>query len=176
MTEEQYNHYKEVRSEIQSGDLLLWSTDDTTFLSSIFTRIVRLLTVSDYSHTAIAWVLEGRAYAVDATIPKIKLTLLSECEDFYHIPIKLNLTPLTHTQLTNYIKETYLGKSYSILDGIRGYLGYTNESNDRWQCAELCHNFYEQVGIDLGNAYTPSKLIRAIIRQRDTLIRYIRHG
>lgn len=169
-------HYEAVRHQFKPGDLLVWSTDDTTWLSSIFTRVVRFLTLSDYSHTAIVWIEDNRVYAIDATIPKIKLTPLSECKDFYHIPMELHLTPSDLILLKEYIYTTYLGKAYGILDAIRGYLGYINESNDQWQCAELCHNFYKKNGIDLQDAYTPSKLIKAIFKLKSTTIRFIKHG
>lgn len=168
--------YKEIRQEIQTGDLLVWSTDDNSFLSSLLTRLVRVLTTSEYSHVAIALVDKGRVYAVEATIPKIKLTPLSQCKDFYHIPMGITTSPEQHSVLKQYIETIYLNCPYSILDCIRGYLGKTDIRNDRWQCAELCNDFYRFMGIELGDAYTPSKLVTTVIRQRGATIRYIEHG
>lgn len=168
--------YQAIRHEIQTGDLLVWSTDDNSFLSSLFTRFVRLLTISEYSHTAIALVDQGRVYAVEATMPKIKLTPLSECKGFYHIPMGITTTPEQHNVLKQYIETTYLGCSYSLLDCIRGYLGRTDTRNDRWQCAELCNDFYKFMGIDLGDNYTPSRLVNAVIKQRGASICYIEQG
>lgn len=175
MTIYQYSYYA-IRHEIKTGDLLVWSTDDSSILSAIFTRLVRLFTLSDYSHTAIAWVENKRVYAIDATIPRIKMSLLSECKDFYHIPMGITMTQEQQLELKTFIEDTYLDRRYGIMDCIRGYLGKTDMSNDSWQCAELCNHFYARVGIELGDAFTPTRLIRTIIRKFSAVIHYVEHG
>ena len=168
--------YPKVRHTLRTGDLLVWNSDDTTFLSSLLTRLVRVLTLSEYSHTAIALVHEGRVYAVEATIPKIRLTPLSTYRDFYCIPMGITEDPVQQAVMLQHIKTTYLDCRYSLFDCIRGYFGKTDTRNDRWQCAELCNHFYKFMGIDLGNAYTPSRLIRAVIKQRGATILHIEQG
>jgi hypothetical protein len=144
--------YPTIRSNIQSGDLLAWSSDNTTLSSRILTRVVRVLTASEYSHVGIALCEGGRVYVLEATIPCITLRPLSECEAFYHIPMRITWSD----HLDWYLKH-YIGKHYSLLD-----------------CAELCNNFYAQVPIELGDAYTPSHVVRSALANRYTSIMYIK--
>jgi len=161
--------YADMRPMIASGDLLAWSTDSTTIWSRLLTHLVRIFTSSEYSHVGIALRLEDRVYVLEATIPRIELRLLSECTGFYHIPMHVTWT----SELEIYLKH-YIGKSYSLLDCVRGYLGYTDVSDDRWQCAELCNDFYHQVPIDLGDAYTPSHVVREALSIQHTSMMFIK--
>ena len=62
-----------------------------------------------------------------------------------------------------------VGEEYSVLDAIRGYFGKPSDDN-KWQCVELADAFYRNYGIDVGDVYTPSTLVEAILSQRDTSI------
>lgn len=161
--------YEDMRPSIQSGDLLAWSSDGATLMSRILTFVVRIFTLSEYSHVGIALREGDRVYVLEATIPRIQLRLLSERKGFYHVPMHV----LWSQKLEDYLKH-YIGKPYGILDCIRGYLGHTDPSDDRWQCAELCNDFYRQAEIDLGENYTPSKVVREAISRRRTSIIFIK--
>jgi len=158
--------YVDMREDIESGDLLAWSTDNTSWSSSLLTMIVRFFTLSEFSHVGIAYREDGRVYVLEATIPQIQLRPLSEVKGFYHIPMRIQWD----LQLQDYLKH-FVGKPYSIIDCIRGYLGKTDVSDDRWQCAEVCNDFFRHANIELGDAYTPSKVVRESLSvRRSTLI------
>jgi hypothetical protein len=152
---------------IHSGDLLAWSNANGTRLSRLIKSIIRLLTMSEYSHVGIAFCMDNEVYVLEALEPSIKLTLLRTVPGFYHIPMNIEWQPEYSRILADYIC-----KSYSILDAIRGFFGKTDTSNDRWQCAELANDFYRRIGLDFGDAYTPGLLIKAILMQTDTTINY----
>ena len=160
--------YADQRDNIKSGDLLAWSSDNTSLSSRLLTFIVRFFTLSEFSHVGIAYREDGRLYVLEATIPKIQLRFLSERKGFYHVPMDVPWESSYELLLKHYI-----GKPYSILDCIRGYLGKTDVSDDRWQCAELCNDFYRHIGIDLQDNYTPAKVVKAAIATLHTDIRYI---
>lgn len=157
------------RTEINSGDLLVWSKDTRgRGKSSFFLNLVRLMTRSEYAHTAIAWRIDGRLFAVDATIPYVRLMPITNKDEFYHIPMNVAWDKNCEKFLLDKI-----GLSYSFLDGLRAFLGKTVQENDDWQCAELCTYFYREVGIELGEAYTPSKVVKSAMSVRDTYLRKI---
>ena len=56
-----------------------------------------------------------------------------------------------------------IGLPYSLTDAIRGLFGWTVESDDKWQCAEQCLEFYRSMGVKLKDAHTPSRLVREIM-------------
>lgn len=161
-------NYADMRENIQCGDLLAWSTDKSSLSSRILTTIVRFFTLSEFSHVGIAYREEGRVYVLEATIPVIQMRLLSEVKGFYHIPMRIQWD----LQLQEYLKH-FIGKPYSIIDCIRGYLGKTDVSDDSWQCAEVCNEFFKHAGIDLGNNYTPSKVVRAALSNRHSNLLYV---
>lgn len=160
--------YTDMRNNIQSGDLLAWSTDNASLSSKILTTLVRFFTLSEFSHVGIAYREDGRLYVLEATIPKIQLRLLSERKGFYYVPMRV----AWESSYEPFLKH-YIGKKYSILDCIRGYLGKTDISDDRWQCAELCNDFYKHIGIDLQDNYTPAKLVKAAMSRVRSSILYI---
>lgn len=161
--------YKRYRNRIQNGDLLVWSNASGSLITRILLTIVRFFTMSEYSHVGIAyWDKNDRLYVYEASIPYVHFDYLSEKNSFYWVPMNIKWKD----EYLKYMKK-HLGKDYSIIDAIRGYLGKTDISNDKWQCAELCHDFYYSVGIDLGNNYTPSKLLKRVLSQLNTSVYYL---
>lgn len=162
--------YSDMRIFLHTGDLLAWSTDRTTFWSRMLTTFVRFFTLSEFAHVGIAYRDDnGRVYVLEATIPTIQMRLLSEVKGFYHVPMQIQW----NDDLDVYLKH-YTGKPYSLMDCIRGYLGHTDPSDDKWQCAELCNDFYKHAGIDLGDNYTPSKVVMEAISVKHTGITFIK--
>jgi len=162
--------YKVVRDDIKSGDLLAWSKSPTDkVISNIFLSIVKFFTKSNYGHVGIAWRMGGRLLVVEAVIPFIHVYPVSKRESFYWIPTNIPWTP-------SYIKHLlkYLGTSYSIIDCIRAYLGDTDPSNNRWQCAELCNDYYKNIGINLGKADTPVEIVEAMLKKNGNEIYLIK--
>lgn len=157
------------RDSIKSGDLLVWSKDTRgRGKSAFFLNLVRLMTRSEFAHTAIAWNIEGRLYVVEATIPYVRIMPIRPADEFYHIPMNIDW----NINCEKFLLDK-LGLDYSFMDGIRAFLGKTVEEDDDWQCAELVNYFYKEIGIDLGNAFTPNKVVRAALKARQTYIRKV---
>jgi hypothetical protein len=144
--------------DIQSGDLLVWSKDKRSTISNVYLNVIRFATSSEYAHTAIAWRINGRLFIVEATMPNIRLIPVMVDDEFFHIPMGLEW----QNESEEYLIDK-LGLLYSLFDAMRGYLGITLENDRKYQCAELCKEFYELHGIVLGNSFTPAKLVNDIL-------------
>ncbi len=159
--------YSEYKDKIKSGDLLVWGSTSSGQQTGLLTKIIRLMTMSEYSHVGIAYVDTGRPLVFEAVIPHVRLYPLRINEPFYHIPIDVNWNDGSLNFLLSKV-----GQEYSVLDAIRGYFGKPNVDN-KWQCVELADAFYKNSGMDFGDVYTPSTLVEAVLSQRDTSITLI---
>lgn len=148
--------------DIQSGDLLVWSKDKRSTLSNVYLNVIRVATSSEYAHTAIAWRINGRLFIVEATMPNIRLIPVFADDEFYHIPMGLEWQNDSEEYLID-----KLGLLYSLMDAMRGYFGITVENDRKYQCAELCKEFYELHGYVLECGLTPAKLVKCILEKYD---------
>lgn len=146
---------------IATGDLLVWDKpngDNKAF----WLNLVRLATVSNYGHISVAVVKDDGLYHVEAVIPAIKESKIKPGSEFYVLPMSKVIDEQGDLE---FFKDK-LGKPYSVMDAIRGYLGMTVESNDHWQCAELCQEYYQAKGIDINLRFlTPTRLVKALMRK-----------
>lgn len=161
--------YRKHRQEIKSGDLLAWSTDSAVGLSAIILRVIRFFTVSEYAHVGVALRLDERLYVVEASIPHIRLKAVSETEEFYHVPMEVDWSYDKELHLRGYI-----GCNYSIFEAVKAYLGMTVREDTKWQCAEMANRFYKFTGVDFGNKYTPSNLVKEIIKVTSRPVYFVR--
>ena len=153
--------------KIQSGDLLAWSRSTGGFVERAIVALVRMATMSEYAHVGIAYVENGAVYVVEATTPVVRKIRLTEKEVFYHVPMGLELvSPVMSFRFF----DDKIGLDYSYMDAVRAFLGTRLEKDNRWQCAELANYFYQSVGVDLGNAWTPSEVVRAAMETRNTYV------
>lgn len=145
--------YKDIRSNIKSGDLIAWSQRKWDSLHNIEMQLIRIITRSEYVHVGTTWVVGERIFVIDAVMPKVRIFPLSNLLPFYLIPLN-----------SPWKKETedfaiaQVGKDYSLLQAIQSVLKKPN-LDDNWQCAELVHEIMKSDGIDLGEIYTPSELV-----------------
>lgn len=156
------------RDCIKEGDLLIWSTDQFSVWSRIFLWFVRLFTMSSYAHVSVAIDLNGKIGTVEATLPEVRAIRLEDCDEFYVIPMGVEMTDELRELL--YSK---LGLKYGYLDAIRAYLGMSLNDKTRYQCAELCHEFYEAAGITLGNVLTPNNIVLEALKRGGSGLMYI---
>lgn len=143
------------RNEIKSGDMLIWSNDKFSSKSNFYLNGIRTFTRSEYAHTAVAWRLEGRLMIVEATQPVVRLSPVRDHDEFFHIPMGVIWTPESEDYLVSVI-----GCPYSFMDALRAYIGRTVNKDNHYQCAELCKEFYQLHGIDLGSELTPAAIVR----------------
>lgn len=153
----------EVRNNIQTGDLLVWSD------GNIWMDFVRLMTLSNYGHVSIAWRFGDQfsdLYHVEANVPKIRYQRITDDRKFYVIPMRKHFK----RDVDLFFFDDKVGLKYSFMDAIRAYLGVSLAADDRWQCAELAHAFYLHHGVDLKKAFTPSKIVEAALAHSDTYL------
>lgn len=104
--------YKDIRSEIKSGDLISYSR------KGLISYLIRFVTKSKFSHVGIAWVISGRVLILEATFKNgVSVRSLSS-EDFYW---SKGLKPWSEDMETRAIAR--LEKSYSVLNAIKVGLG-----------------------------------------------------
>lgn len=147
-----------VREEIKTGDLLAWSQSPGGH-ESIWIKIVRLFTMSDYGHLSVAWKRgNGKLYHVEAVIPRIRITEVPVNQSFWLIP----MSELIDAPVDMSFFDDKIGMKYGILDALRGYFGRVTKRDDKWQCAELTAEYYLNQGIELKpRSMTPSRVVAA---------------
>lgn len=165
-------NYKNYRENIRSGDLLIWSDDDYSAISSAILKTVRVLTVSDYGHLGIAIRVLNKLFVVEATMPSIRLVPVSDKEEFYHVPMSISWT----TNCEDYLISK-LGLPYSILDDIRAYFGLIAENDDKYQCAELVREFYIKCcNLPISHNYIPKTLIKELLQLTGSSIHLVKRN
>lgn len=138
--------------DIKSGDLIAW-TNNTGF----YNKLIRLVTLSEYTHVGIAIIENGKLYVVEATIPVVRKVELASKTPFFHIPMGV----VVGTGLTNVLQQ-FIGREYSILQAMLSVFNiYIND--DKWYCTELCYEFYKKAGIVFDKRLTPTKFVRQAI-------------
>lgn len=156
------------RESIKSGDLLIWSKNIRNSKSNFYLNLIRFFTRSEYAHVAVAWILEGRLFIVEATEPVLRITPVKDYDEFYHLSMDVSFTKESEDWLIDKI-----GLTYSIMDAIRAYLGKTVKNDRRYQCAELSNEFYKFHNIDLGDAFTPTAIVSKALFTRNESLRAI---
>ena len=151
--------YGQAKSKIKSGDLIALSHKEWGSLYDLQVQAVRVFTESEYSHVAVAVVLEGIPFVLEAVEPKVRLMPIENILDngFYWIPTN---TPLSKEELEFGLSK--VGKDqYSKLEAVEGNLGMLDIGGDsKWQCAELTITMRRLSGLDLGNHATPAAVVQ----------------
>lgn len=149
--------YKDIRSEIKTGDLLAWSSGSWKTWAGIQINIVRIFTRSEYSHVGLAYVNHGRVFILEAVGAGVRIFPLSKELPFYYIskPTKLSRAATTFA-------FEQLGEKYSKFQAILGGLGLLKDSqDDKWQCAEYVYNILKTDQKDmLDTELTPSAIVK----------------
>lgn len=149
--------YSTFRPQIQTGDLLAWSTHRAKGLHRLVNNLIRIFTMSEYCHVGIAWVIGDRVFVIEAVQPCVRIFPLSGETPFYHIDMGSKI----NDEQLNFLLSR-VGEPYSLPQAIRAYFGKP-KADKAWQCAELCATFYKKIGINLRDAWTPSTLVEAVL-------------
>lgn len=149
--------YSDVRDKIRSGDLLAFSHGDWKSFAGIKTNMVRIFTRSTYSHVAIAWVIGGRVFALEAVHPKLRIFPLSKLGEFYLINTN---APWSH--FTEEYALSKIGVDYSELAAIRAFFKPLENENVQ-ECAAYAMEVLEKDGIFLGYMARPDTVVKAAL-------------
>lgn len=151
----------DAHAEIKTGDILVWRQDRTSAISNAFLTLVRFATQSDFAHVGVALRLEGRLFVVEATIPKVRIIPVTYDDEFYHVATGVAPSESSVDWLLSVV-----GVDYSFLDCLRAYLGMRLDRLGAYQCAELAHEFLSMNGVHLGETFTPTKLVNALLHRK----------
>ncbi len=144
--------------QLKSGDILVWN--DSFKGQSRYGALIRLFTASDFTHVGVAIKNDDGLFSAEANVPVIRTTKVDLSDRLFYIP-----TPIIHDNIGQSFIDDTQGLRYSYLDAIRSLFGIIDERNDKWQCAEYVLDYLKCYGHDLGRVYTPSRLVRAAMRE-----------
>lgn len=152
-----------VLDKIKTGDLLAWGHSPGNH-ETLWIKIIRFMTMSEFGHVSVAWRKGDELYHVEAVIPRIRVSKIDEAKGFYAIGLS---SVLTHPPDMSFFDDK-IGKKYAFGDAVRAFLGMTTKHDDKWQCAELAKEFYDSQGLDLKpESLTPANLMRAAMEVAD---------
>lgn len=138
--------------DIKSGDLIAWSSK-----KGFYNNLIRVVTLSEYTHVGIAIIENGKLYVVEATRPVVRKVELSGRTPFHHIPMGIDITDDLIDTLNQFI-----GKKYSTIQAMLSVFNiYINDDN--WYCTELCYEFYSKANIKFEKRLTPTRFVKQAI-------------
>jgi hypothetical protein len=162
-------NYEQVRPKIRSGDLIAFSHGGWSSWSSFKTMLVRAFTLSTYSHVALAWVVAGRVFLLEAVKPKTRIFPLSLEGDFYLLPLNAPWRPETEEFALQRI-----GVDYSEADAIRAYFEPLEEGKVS-ECSAYVREVMLVDGIRLGDLARPDEVVKAA-QARGAALTFIENG
>lgn len=150
-------NYSDIRGTIRSGDLLAWSHTRSMFASwyDFKVGLVRMFTKSEYSHVAVAWVVAGRVFVLEAVMPLVRIYPLSGLGDFYHLPLTTKWADVAEE-----FALSHVGTPYSQLKAMQAFFKPVLHDGVT-ECAEYVSDVLLLAGVDLGPVATPTATVRA---------------
>lgn len=148
--------YKDIRSQIRSGDVLAWSHTGLKSWHDFKILVVRMATRSEYSHVGTAWVIGERVFVIEAVVPTVRIMPLSQLGDFYWTKTKAPWTMATED-----LALSYVGQKYSQLQAMISPFHEPKKDN-LWQCSELVKAILASDGITIPYTPTPANIMKAL--------------
>lgn len=153
--------YSTVRPAIKSGDVLAWSHRKLRSWYDFKIMLVRLFTMSEYSHVGLAVVMGGRVWVLEAVTPRIRLVPLSNLLPCYVV----SGNKMTKEEINSALDWVGRGDvEYSQIEAIKGYLGKNDRADGAVQCAELVN-----IILGLPCRDTPSATVAYMLENGSTL-------
>lgn len=151
--------YSDARPLIRSGDLLAWSHRAPWYRSwhDFKIAMVRMFTMSEYSHVGTAWVVGGRVFVIEAVMPLVRIYPLSKLGEFYWMQLEAEWSEATLEYALSKV-----GEPYSQLQAMQAFF-HLPSADALWECAELARAIAAHDGIDLGNKATPTAVVYAAL-------------
>lgn len=167
--------YCEVRSEVQSGDILCFKGKGWV------SGAIRAMTRSEYSHVGLLYLFEGRKYCLEAVGHGVRLVLLSELVKRYHGGIDyFELRGATTEQRRGAISFGFqqLGKLYDKAGIVRFFWYLVSgkkpaaPEDDIWFCSEMVCEAYRRQEVELCPVSPSYTSPRDIARSERVTYRY----
>lgn len=155
--------YEDARPLIQSGDVLFWTHKPLRSFYDLQVQIVRMMTRSEWSHVALAWVIGGRVFVLEAVSSGVRIFPLSRAGDF---------TWVSRGAWTPGMEEfalAHVGEPYSKWDAIRSFFNASNDKDSQWFCSEYACAVLDLPCIDK----TPAGVMRYMQEGEDLLSRFV---
>ena len=168
-------NYTDIRTQIKTGDLLLWRNHKGGAPLRIIERwLVRLGTFSPYIHVGLAWREGGRVWVMEMTTRGCSPRLLSLTGDFAWAPAP---QPLSREALW-YAQSLFGEWTYSRWQAVMGGIGRITIGNDAaGQCAEYALTVLQRCGkikfADQPAVVTPQGLLDAALMQWYSPLRHV---
>lgn len=160
--------YSAHKSLLRTGDLIVFSANKFKGLGGLISFIVRFFTMSEYNHVGVLWITNGRYFLIEAQVPKVKVTPLSDVGSFYYM--SMGLEP-SEPQMNELLAK--VGEEYSKWEAILAYFKKSDMNNKKWICVELARFFYNLFNIDLSDCYTPSDLVTTLLQDYGKKLVYV---
>lgn len=157
-------NYSDIRSEIQSGDLIVFSHYKWASIYDLQVMAVRLFSASEYCHIGVAVVFGGRVWVAESCSPKTRLVPLSNYakDGFYVIPTR---TPMTEGELEFVLSKVGVA-GYSKWQAVLAYLDRLEIGADElYECAEYVICARRLSGLDLGESAVPSRVVKEALKK-----------
>lgn len=157
-------NYQDVRPLIKSGDALAWTHRGWGSWHDIKIQLVRMFTRSEFSHVAVAWVVGGRVFALEAVQPCVRIYPLSQLGDFYHLPTSQD-NPYFRLVWTDDV-ETFalskVGEPYSQIQAVLAFFG-RSKADRKWECVEYAKTVLHKAGAIVVGDDTPTDFVYALM-------------
>jgi uncharacterized protein YycO len=135
--------YSDARKNIKSGDVLFFTCDKVRSFSDLKDKIIMWWTKSKYYHTAIAWVIDGRVFMLEAVPGGVRMFPLSK-----ELPVDWVSVPKYWNKKIAEWSISHLGDPYSQKDcALEFFKILKNGSNAEWQCAEFAGYILKMGGV-----------------------------
>ena len=162
--------YRDIRSEIKSGDLLSWSHRGWRSWYDLQVQFIRVFTRSEYSHVGAAYILGPRLFVLEAVSPRVRIFPLSSLLPFYWTTVPtLNWTIELEDWALNTVGQPY-SKWHAIQHGAKHEPG---KAPPPWQCAEWYREMARRGGIDSDYRATPTCVTLGIQRRLEAVTKYV---
>lgn len=125
--------YSELRNTIKTGDILIWSSGGKwDSWRNIQLNLVKMMTMSTFNHIALAYVIGGRVFVIEAVVPYIRIFPLSRELPCYYIKTNFNFTEYNEEFMLSKI-----GLEYSKWEAIKALFTSNTNNPNKYQCAKL---------------------------------------
>ena len=153
-------NYTDIRDQIKTGDLIGFTHKEWDSWYDFKVQMVRLAQRSEYSHVAIAYVMNDRVFILEAVGAEVRLFPLSRELPFYWLK-----NPKKATQQAIDYGFSMLGLKYEsqLMMALSFVFGFSLKHNKRMQCSELANNWYNANGQELTTIDTPTAVMQAAL-------------